>query len=93
MMNSSNEMVKQISRLEMTPGATSGRVTRRKVPSAVSPRSSEASSRVRSKPWKRGDQHRDREGHADQDMAERDGEQRQLEAELQQQHEQRRCRR
>ena len=33
-------------------GATIGSVTRRKVPKAVSPRSAEASSRLRSKPSK-----------------------------------------
>ncbi len=52
MMNSSSEMVNEISRLAMMPGATSGSVTRRKVPSRFSPRSSDASSRLRSSAWK-----------------------------------------
>ena len=52
MMNSSSEMVKETSRLEMMAGATIGSVTRRKVPKALSPRSAEASSRLRSNPSK-----------------------------------------
>ena len=52
MMNSSSEMVKETSSDEMIAGATIGSVTRRKVPNAVSPRSAEASSRLRSKPSK-----------------------------------------
>ncbi len=48
MMNSSSEMVNEISRLATMPGATSGRVTRQKVPKRLSPKSIEASSRLRS---------------------------------------------
>ncbi|MCY1456440.1 hypothetical protein D9M71_736610 [compost metagenome] len=51
-MNSSSETVKDTSRLEMRAGATTGSVTRRNVPIAVSPRSSEASSSDLSKPPK-----------------------------------------
>ena len=39
-------MVKAISRLAMMPGATSGSVTRQKVPKRLSPRSIDASSRL-----------------------------------------------
>ena len=52
MMNSSSEMVKETSSDEMMAGATIGSVTRRNVPKALSPRSADASSRLRSKPSK-----------------------------------------
>ena len=45
-MNSSSDIVKPIRRLEINPGDTIGRITRLKVPNLVSPRSSEASSRL-----------------------------------------------
>ena len=51
-MNSSSEIVKQISKLEMTPGITNGRVTRRNVPQRLSPKSNDASSRLLSRPAK-----------------------------------------
>src|SRR3546814_13020654 len=51
-MNSSSEMVKVMSRLERMPGAMIGRVTLKKVAAGPSPRSSEASSRLRSNPSK-----------------------------------------
>src|SRR3546814_18239233 len=51
--NSSNEVVKESSRLATTPGTASGKVTRQKVDQPVSPRSSEASSRLLSKPSSR----------------------------------------
>ena len=48
--NSSKEIVKVSSRLATIPGSTIGKVTRQKVIQAFSPRSSAASSRLRSKP-------------------------------------------
>ena len=48
MMNSSSEIVKDIRRLEMMPGVTNGKMTRKKVPSLFSPKSMDASSRLRS---------------------------------------------
>src|SRR5262249_1484597 len=50
---SSSDSVKESSRLDTTPGSASGKVTRQNVPQALSPRSSEASSRLLSKPSRR----------------------------------------
>src|SRR6185369_4988941 len=51
--NSSKEAVKERRRLDMTPGKTSGKVTRQNVIHPLSPRSREASSKLRSNPSKR----------------------------------------
>ena len=50
-MNSSSEMVKEISSAETRPGATSGRVTLRKADQRVSPKSRAASSIAGSSDW------------------------------------------
>ena len=48
-MNSSKDNVKPSNKLAIIPGYTSGRITRRKVPNDVSPRSSDASSKLMSR--------------------------------------------
>ena len=66
MMNSSREMMNEISIDEMIPGITSGRVISRNVDQRLSPRSSAASSSDRSSPANADVQDRDRERRTDQ---------------------------
>ena len=80
MMNSSSEMVKETSRLEMMAGATIGSVTRRKVPKARLAEIGGGLLQAAVEALEAGDQHRHRIGDADQHMAEHDGEQRQARA-------------
>ena len=47
--NSSKDKVKPSNKLAMIPGYTSGRITRRNVPIGVSPRSRDASSKIKAK--------------------------------------------